>query len=348
MPKVVICGRPNVGKSTLFNRLAGRDTAMVHDRPGITRDWVHARLEDIGVDLLDTAGLADGLDDDLSDLAWMSSLKQIEEADLAVLVVDGRSGLMPLDSRFATELRSICSEERIVVVVNKTESLSPAVATSEFHSLGLEPVVPVSAAHGHGLAALRELIAESTQGSDQDEQEEQEEHEQDDDIHQTRITIVGRPNVGKSTLANKLLGTERMIVSDRPGTTIDSVIATLSHKGKTIELVDTAGIRRKARVTDPVEMRSTRSARFMADGADVVLFMIDASEGVVHQDQLLANLVAGYGRATVVILNKSDLLDPLVRRKASSKAKRELPFMDHAQIAPHQCWIKQVQSWQVA
>lgn len=323
MAKVVICGRPNVGKSTLFNRLSGKGVALVHDRPGVTRDWVHVRLDDLGVDLVDTAGMADGLEDGLAEQAWKDSLGQIDAADLALLVVDGKGGLSPLDVEIAKELRKKCSEERIVLVVNKTENLEAAMALSEFHALGLDPMVPVSAAHGLGLNDLTDLLASYSDETSLDGQAE---------LEQTKIAIIGRPNVGKSTLANKLLGQERMMVSDRPGTTVDSVMTGLEHKGKRVVLVDTAGIRRKAKVVDPVETHSTRKARFAAQEADVVLFLADASEGVVHQDQLLANLVAGYGRATVVILNKSDLLSPQERRKATARAKRELPFMDHAEM----------------
>lgn len=327
MAKVVICGRPNVGKSTLFNALAGRSLALVHDRPGVTRDWVGTDLAGLDVELLDTAGMAAGKGEGLAGVAWDGSLAQIREADLAVLVVDCRSGLLPQDSEIAAALRRALPEGRIVVAVNKAESIDASVALSEFHALGLRPMLPVSAAHGHGVAGLRDEVrsalgleeghgAETAGAGD----------------GTVRIAIMGRPNVGKSTLANRLLGRGRMIVSDVPGTTVDSVEETFSHKGRKLELVDTAGIRRKARIVDSVETRSARRARDAAEAADVILFMVDASEGVVHQDQLLANLVAGYGRATVVILNKSDLLSPQERRKASARAKRELPFMEHSEF----------------
>ena len=326
MSKVVICGRPNVGKSTLFNRLAGKNIAMVHDRPGITRDWLGYRLGDTDVELMDTAGMAEG-SEGLAEAAWTESLGQLAGADLVIMVVDARAGLLPLDTQIATQIRRKCNRARIVLAINKSEGLDGNIAMAEFHSLGIKTMLPMSASHGQGLFELQGLIMEINEKPGQVMSS-----NDGEDDGTIRFAIIGRPNVGKSTLTNKLLGEKRMIVADKPGTTIDSVSSIFAHKGKKIELVDTAGIRRKANVVDPVEYRGTRQARLTAQRADVILFMVDVREGVVHQDQLLANLIADYGKATVVILNKSDLLDPSERKKTVSKARRKLPFMEHASM----------------
>ena len=323
--KVAICGRTNVGKSTLFNQLVGKGKSLVHDRENLTRDWV---VESVGgIDLVDTAGMADKEEGRLADAAWAGSLGQVELADAVVFVVDARSGLVPGDEDLARELRRRCDPGKVVLAVNKVEALDAAVASAEFRKLGFGNMVAVASAHGIGLGDLLEAIGELVPVAGDESLDE----EGEDGETVLRLALMGRPNTGKSTLANRLLGDSRMIVSDVPGTTVDSVASTLSHAGRRLELMDTAGIRRKARVTDDVERVSTRSARQAAELADVVLFMVDASEGVVHQDQLLANLVADYGRATVVILNKADLLGPAGKRKAVSRARRELPFMEHAQ-----------------
>lgn len=321
MSRVVICGRPNVGKSTLFNQLTRKMRALVHDRPNITRDWIEAGLGDLELDLVDTAGFDAKTEEELHAQASDRVVEQVKVAVLVLFVVDARAGLTAQDEEFAQLLRKVKEPEQVITIVNKSENQEPAAACAEFYGLGFDETFAIAAAHKQGLRQLTAYLRERLEPAERAEPE-----------ALVRITVLGRPNVGKSTLTNALLGQERMIVSDLPGTTVDTVANRLVHRGHTLELVDTAGVRRRARVDDAVERESGRYARQAAEQADIVIFMVDASEGVVHQDQLLAQLVAGYGRATVVVLNKDDLIDQDERRRLKAKARRDLGFMKHAQL----------------
>lgn len=327
LPKVVICGRPNVGKSTLFNQLAGRKLALVDDQPGVTRDWIATTLADEQVELIDTAGLHEIADGQLESLATRKALAMLHGASLILLVVDGRAGLVPQDSYCANVLRH-CPDVPKAVVVNKCEALAAEAAAAEFHGLGFAEVFAVSAAHRQGLGALRAYLGASLASASAPLPAEGEGVAGSD--RPIRIAILGRPNVGKSTLANRLLKDERMLVSPIAGTTIDSVKNQLSFAGELIELIDTAGIRRKGRIDEAVEHASAKMAREVAAGADVIIFMVDATEGVVHQDQLLASLLVDYGRATVVLINKADLIEGADRRRLTRRVRRDLHFLDHA------------------
>lgn len=319
-PQVVICGRPNVGKSTLFNVLLGKAKALVHNRPGITRDWLAGELAtEKPITLIDTAGLESKQSAAINRAAWQRSIEQIQTAKLVLLMVDARAGLLPDDRQLATLVRKHASN--VILVVNKAENLTTAAALTEFHQLGFARNVVISAVHAQGLEYLRDTLHQYFA------QEEPEPVANEDKIN---LALLGRPNVGKSTLTNKIIGHERMLVADKPGTTIDSVATDFVHRGRDFALVDTAGVRRKAKIDDNVEKISTLQARKIAQAADIIMFMFDAAAGIVHQDQLLADLIQGYGKATLIIGNKADLLAPPDRRKVQAQVKERLPFMEHA------------------
>ena len=325
--RVVICGRPNVGKSTIFNQLT-TGKSLVHNRPGITRDWLVAKIKGTNIDLIDTAGLHELDDEVLASEASNRTIEQFKDASLIFLVVDAKAGITPHDSYFANLLRKKKLPIPIVTLVNKCENKASGIAAAEFYQLGFKPVLEISASHRHGLDELVEFIIDNTNKA-KDVAKINDEANDEDTIN---IAILGRPNVGKSTLTNAILGMDRMMVSNIPGTTIDAVPNTFTYKEHKIKLIDTAGVRKKGKIADSVEFASTKVARRIAEQADIIILMIDIFEGVVHQDQLLANLIAQYGRATVVILNKEDLIDPSLKRKIKAKAKKELQFMDYASL----------------
>lgn len=340
-PVVAIVGRPNVGKSTLFNRLVGFRKAMVHDRPGVTRDRLYepCTLLDRPVLLIDTGGLepdptasSSGQDPDLLVAMRQQSLVAVEEADVIVLVVDGRSGLTPADDEVADLLRR--SHKPVILAVNKIDGPSQEELAADFWALGLTPLLTVSAEHGRGIYELIEAIVEALpEGAG--EAPEVEEEEEEDEAPGIRIAVVGRPNIGKSTLINRLLGEDRHVVHDSPGTTMDPVDSPLRVEGRDYVLVDTAGVRRKARIDDPLERWiSLRSIRAI-ERCHVTLLMIDGTEGPTEQDARLAALVADRGRALVVLINKWDLardLEDVDARSTEDALESKLP---HASWAPH-------------
>lgn len=328
-PSVVICGRPNVGKSTLFNILVKDAKALVHNRPGLTRDWITGTVaDDAGFALVDTAGLEEGDDSNISTVAWKHSMAKVSEAELVLLMVDARSGLLPDDRHVASMLRKAVDLRRVVLVINKAENLTPATAMAEFHVLGFRQQVAVSATHAIGIGYLQDLLARhfatGPAGAVAATNEEPEK--------KIRLALIGRPNVGKSTLANKIVGLERMLVADKPGTTIDSVEIEFEHRGRAFALIDTPGMRRRAKESDNIEKLSSRYARIAAERADIIILLLDASQGVVHQDQLLASLTHGYGKATLLVANKSDLLKAHQRRQVQKEVRTQLPFMSHSPV----------------
>jgi GTP-binding protein len=322
-PTIVLVGRPNVGKSTLFNRLTRSREALVADLPGLTRDrhYGDGRIGDRPYFVVDTGGLEpvakEGL---LGEMARQTSAA-IAEADGIVFLVDGRDGLAPQDRRIAAELRK--ARARVWVVVNKAEGMDPALATAEFHELGLGAPHAISAAHGDGVRLLvDDLLAElpeeaSDEPADQDG---------------PRIAVVGRPNVGKSTLVNRLLGEERMIVSDEPGTTRDAIEVPFERDGKRYVLVDTAGVRRRGRVVEAVEKFSIVKTMQAIERANVVILVVDAAEGITDQDAHIAGYVLESGRALVVAANKWDGLDDYTRENAKRTLERKLAFLTFARV----------------
>ncbi len=297
--KVVVVGRPNVGKSALFNRLAGVRRALVHDRPGMTRDTLEAEAR-TGRGrpylVVDTGGL--DLDAAGGFSAWTSqrSLNAVSDADLILLVLDGSAGLLPEDKRIAGRLRAL--GKPVVAVWNKADRKEAAASAGEAYELGFEEVIPVSALHGTGAEDLDEAIERRLPA----------------DLHPVTRTqplplaVVGRPNVGKSSVVNALLGQERVMVSEIPGTTRDPIDALLSRSGREYVLVDTAGIRRKGKTRDSAEVLSVVAARKSMERARVVLVVFDASEGVTAQDATIAGYAEEAGRGLLLLANKWDLV----------------------------------------
>jgi len=322
LPVVALVGRPNVGKSTLFNVLTRTRDALVHDLPGVTRDRHYGicRLAAEPSMVVDTGGFvehAEGIDSHTARQAEFA----IEEADVVLLTVDARDGLLPTDRAILDRLRR--SGKPLVLIVNKVDGLDEHTALAEFAALGVACVLPVSAAHGRGvtplLAALETLLPK-TEGDPLAEAP-------SDGI---RVAIVGRPNAGKSTLVNRLLGEERVIASDVPGTTRDSIRIELERDGRKYTLIDTAGIRRRARIEDAVEKFSVIKSLQSIDAAHVTVLMLDAREGVSDQDAGLIGHVLDSGRALVVAVNKWDGMDKYQREQCIASLSRKLEFVPWA------------------
>lgn len=301
-PVVVIAGRPNVGKSTLFNRLAGRRLALVADTPGVTRDRkeAEAMLRGRTVKLVDTAGLEESAPETLFGRMRASSEAAVAGADLVVFVVDARTGMTPADAFFATWLRR--QNRPVLVVANKAEGRAGATAAMEAFSLGLGDPVAVSAEHGEGIADLMSEIADRLPP----------EHEESPDADLDRplkLAIVGRPNAGKSTLLNRLLGEQRVITGPEPGLTRDAVSVRFRDADGEVELVDTAGLRKRARIEAPLEKMSVSAAIEALKMAEVVALTVDATEGLHEQDLQIGRLIEREGRACVLVLNKWDAVE---------------------------------------
>jgi GTP-binding protein len=297
---VVIAGRPNVGKSTLFNRLAGRRAALVADTPGVTRDRreAEATLRGRVVQLVDTAGLEEAAPDSLPGRMRALSEAAMQQAALVLLVIDAKAGITPADSHFAAWLRR--QGRAVLLVANKAEGRLATSEVMEAYRLGLGDPVAVSAEHGEGIADLMSEIADRLAPvADVDDHLEQ--------ARPLRLAIVGRPNAGKSSLMNRLLGQERMLTGPEPGLTRDAILAELvDDAGRLIELVDTAGLRKRARIEAPLEKLSTSASIEALKMAELVALVVDATEGLHEQDLQIARLVEREGRACMLILNKWD------------------------------------------
>ena len=326
LPVVALAGRPNVGKSTLFNRLTRSRDALVADYPGLTRDrqYGFGKLGPIPYVVVDTGGLAGGATG-IGERMAEQALRAIQEADLTLVLVDGRAGLTAADEQVAELVRQ--RAKRVWLVVNKAEGLEPDIAAAEFHALGLGEPVAVSAAHGDRVAALMdEALAPFVAA---------EEYRHEEPVPEAgrplRVAVIGRPNVGKSTLVNRLLGEERLLVFDEPGTTRDSVAVPFERDGRQYVLVDTAGVRRKAKVHEAIEKFSIVKSLQAMESADVVIALLDAREGVTEQDVSLMGLVVERGRALVLAANKWDGLSDDQRRQVREDFDRRLPFLDFAE-----------------
>lgn len=303
MKKVVIVGRPNVGKSTLFNRLAGRRRALTHDLPGMTRDRLSEVVSlDDGrrYELTDTGGLEYG-DSPMSAYAGeirAQARRALSEADFIIFVVDGAAGLLPEDRDIAEDLRPDAA--RTVLAVNKVDRKDAEESVPEFWELGLERMVPISAEHGEGIDELIDLIAEVVPAESA-----QEEGEEDENAP-VRVAIIGRPNVGKSSLLNRLTNEERAVVSPISGTTRDAIDMEIERGGRRYVIIDTAGIRRKGKTTDEAEKLAVISARKAIERCEIALVIIDATEGIAGQDATVAGYAEEAGKAALLLVNKWD------------------------------------------
>lgn len=301
MPRTVaILGRPNVGKSTLFNRLVGRRQAIVDDTPGVTRDRLEGRASLAGLEfrVIDTAGLDTDPRDDLKTRLRRQTLAGLAEADLGLFLIDARAGITPADADVADLLRR--QEKPIILLANKSESGTALAQAQEAWSLGLGEPIPISAREGQGLADLVDALLPHL--------EQENEPEQPEADRPLRLAIVGRPNVGKSTLVNRLLGDERVLTGPEPGLTRDSVRIAWEWQGRRIELVDTAGLRRKAKVEAPLERLSTSATVDALKRAEAVTLVVDATQPFERQDLTIARLILQEGRALVIAVNKWDLI----------------------------------------
>ncbi len=323
LPVIALIGRPNVGKSTLFNRLTRSRDALVADYPGLTRDrkYGFGRMGPIPYLVIDTGGVAGG-ESGIDEAMVEQTVRALQEADAAIIMVDGRSGLTAADEHVAELARK--HAKKTWLAVNKAEGLDAAIAGGEFHGLGIGDPIAVSAAHGDRVAALIDAVLA-------DFDVEAQEHEQDEDGRELRIAVIGRPNVGKSTLINRLIGEERLVVYDQPGTTRDSVEVPFERDDRKYLLIDTAGIRRRARVSEAIEKFSIVKALQAIEQAEVVIAVLDAQEGVTEQDVSLLGLVVERGRALVIVTNKWDGLSADHRKKVRDDLERRLPFLDFAE-----------------
>jgi GTP-binding protein len=322
LPTLVLVGRPNVGKSTLFNRLTGTRDALVHDLPGMTRDRHYGRGRIGGKPYLvvDTGGLEPVAKEGIMAEMARQTLQAIDEADAIIFMVDARAGLTPQDKVIAERLRRATCP--VLLAVNKAEGMNRAVVTAEFHELGLGEPLAISGAHGDGISDLvDEALAPFP-----------EEEEKTDDFGIPKIALVGRPNVGKSTLVNALVGEERVIAFDQPGTTRDSIYVEFERDGKPYVLIDTAGVRRKGKVFETVEKFSVIKTLQAIEDANVVVLVLDARENISEQDAHLAGFVLETGRALVVAVNKWDGLSPEQRDDVKRDIGRKLAFLDFARF----------------
>ena len=324
LPVIALIGRPNVGKSTLFNRLTRSRDALVADYPGLTRDrkYGFGKLGPIPYLAIDTGGVAGG-EEGIDEVTVDQTIRALQEADAAIIMVDGRSGLTAADEHVAELARR--HAKKTWLVVNKAEGLDADVANSEFHALGLGEPVAVSAAHGDRIGALMDDVLSSFASPEAGNDDVA------DDDRELRIAVIGRPNVGKSTLINRMLGEERLVVFAEPGTTRDSVAVPFERNDRKYVLIDTAGIRRKARVHEVIEKFSIIKALQAIEQAEVVIAVLDAQEGVTEQDVSLLGLVMERGRALVVVTNKWDGLSAEQRKKVRDDLERRLPFLDFAE-----------------
>ena len=319
---IALVGRPNVGKSTLFNRLTKTRDALVADEPGLTRDRRYGTIQFTGCKhiLIDTGGITEdaGIDEYIADQAYLA----IEESDAVIFLVDGRAGLTPADEEIARSLRD--KNKQIYIAVNKVEGLDQDMVSADFYALGFDQIFACSASHGDGVAELIETVSENFGEAPDEEEEEQQKV--------PKVAIVGRPNVGKSTLVNRLVGEERVLAFDMPGTTRDSIYVPFEHEGNQFTLIDTAGVRRRSRIDNKIEKFSIVKTLQAIDSCNVVILVLDAQQGISHQDASLLGYVLDNGKALLIAVNKWDNLDTDTRDNVKRELDRKLSFIDFASI----------------
>ena len=309
LPTVAIVGRPNVGKSTLFNRLVGKKLALVDDRPGVTRDRREGEAKLLGLEfrVVDTAGYEDEDPQTLPGRMRKQTEAAVRDADVALFLIDGREGLTPLDQEIGRWLRA--GNTPVVVAANKAEGRAGENGRLEAYALGLGEPIAISAEHAEGIVDLFEMLRPHVEHEHLETDAEEREEGHDSDHAPLKLAIVGRPNAGKSTLVNRMLGEERMITGPEAGITRDSITLDWEWQGRPVRLVDTAGLRKRAKVDDKLERLSAADTRRAIDHAEVVVLLLDATRGLEAQDLRIADQVVEEGRALVVALNKWDVAD---------------------------------------
>ncbi len=348
VPVVALVGRPNVGKSTLFNRMTGTRAALVADRPGLTRDrhYGRARVGEGHCIVIDTGGFEPVAKSGIEYQMARQARQAVLEADVVLFIVDGREGLTGHDKDIASELRR--SARKLLVAVNKTEGMPRETVAAEFHELGLGIPMAVSAAHGDGVRELLEIALEGLlpEPARADESSADETPSPEGQAapraegapeapaapRRIRVAVVGRPNAGKSTLINTLLGEERLIAYDQPGTTRDAVAIDFERGGRPYTMVDTAGVRRRGKVTDMIEKFSVVKTLQAIEDCHVCVLMLDALEGIADQDANIAGYILEAGRALVVAINKWDALPVADRERLKSEYERKLHFLRFAKV----------------
>ena len=323
LPVIAVVGRPNVGKSTLFNKLIGQRLSIVEDTPGVTRDRIYAKGEwrNRPFMVVDTGGIESVTDDPILQQMRRQAELAIERADVIILVTDVRCGVTADDSAVASMLQK--SGKPVILAVNKCDSIGePPMELYEFYNLGIGDPMPISAAHGHGTGDLLDAVYEMLP-------EEPAENEDEDAV---RVAIIGKPNVGKSSLVNRIAGEERVIVSNVAGTTRDAIDTEIENKAGKFILIDTAGIRKKSKVTERIEHYSVLRAYMAVDRADVCLIVIDAAEGFTEQDSKVAGYAHEQGKASIIVVNKWDLIekDGKTMKEYEDKLKNDFSFVSFA------------------
>lgn len=318
MLKVAIVGRPNVGKSTLFNRLAGRKIAIVHDEPGVTRDrkMAKAKLQGIDLEIIDTAGYEYSNEDNIEKRMWLQTKRAIGDADVVLFLFDARAGIQPYDEHFASLVRE--TGKPVVLLANKCEGKLQEDSIFEAYSLGLGDPIAFSAEHGLGILDLADALREAAENLPQTTIKEDNDDNSEKPI---QLAIVGRPNVGKSTLVNALLGDERMLTGPEAGVTRDAITSEWQFMGRKINLVDTAGLRKQAKVENGVEKMSAAATKHAAFMAQVVVLVLDADAVLEKQDLTIARQVLDEGRALIIAVNKWDIAN---RKEALDKLNYKL------------------------
>lgn len=321
-PVIALVGRPNVGKSTLFNRLTRTRDALVANQPGLTRDRHYGigRMGSRDYLVIDTGGLEPVAKDGIYAEMAKQSRQAIVESDLVLFIVDGRQGITPQDHVIAAELRK--ARREVILVVNKTEGLNHTVAASDFYELGLGEPETISASHGDGVRQLMDLACEKLPVLPEDEA----------GGHRIKVAIAGRPNVGKSTMVNTLLGEERVIAFDMPGTTRDSIYIDFERNDKPYTLIDTAGLRKRGKVFESVEKFSVIKTLQAIEDANVVILMLDAQQEISDQDASIAGFIVETGRSLVLAVNKWDSLDDYRKERIKTELNRKLVFLGFARL----------------
>ncbi|WP_334326399.1 ribosome biogenesis GTPase Der [Gilliamella apicola] len=349
VPVIALVGRPNVGKSTLFNRLTRTRDALVADFPGLTRDRKYGRAEIKGHEyiVIDTGGI-DGTEDGVESFMAEQSLQAIEEADIVLFLVDARAGAMPADHAIAKHLRS--RQKATFLVANKIDGIDADIAISDFYGLGLGEIHSIAASHGRGVSSLIETVLDPIFQFEDEQQNNFVNDESSNDLPESyddlvldddtqslinqpiKVAIVGRPNVGKSTLTNRILGEERVVVYDMPGTTRDSIYIPMTRDEREYVLIDTAGVRKRGKVTETVEKFSVIKTLQAIEDANVVILVIDAREGVSDQDLSLLGFIINSGRSLVIAVNKWDGLSQDIKEQVKTTLDDRLDFIDFARV----------------